>query len=85
VKELIVADPHDRLVRCFDRHGDHYLKASASTLVVVSADELTLDIHWPPKYRRPSPQPESLLFLGIGTGQLGELRSLGGVLRGPRA
>jgi len=49
VEELIVADPHDKLVRCFGRHGDHYLEASGSNLLAVPADELTLGIHWPSK------------------------------------
>jgi Uma2 family endonuclease len=48
VDELIIADPHERLVRCFRRHGDDYADAPGSELLSVRADELTGGIDWPP-------------------------------------
>jgi len=48
VDELIIADPKERLVRCFRRLDDHYLDAAGSDLLSVGAAELTTGIDWPP-------------------------------------
>ena len=47
VDELIVADPQERLVRCFRLEGLRYVEVDTSDLLSVSADELTRDIDWP--------------------------------------
>ena len=48
VEALIVADPHERIVRCFRRDGLRYVEAVNSELLAVAADELTRSIAWPP-------------------------------------
>lgn len=53
VDELMVADPHQQVVRCFRLHGDRYAEATASDLLAVGADDLTNGIDWP---RMPSPE-----------------------------
>jgi len=50
VGELVIANPQERLIRCYRRHGDHYVEASESDLLAVRADELMLGIHWPERH-----------------------------------
>jgi Uma2 family endonuclease len=47
VEELIVADPKDRLVRCFRLIDDGYVEAIGSALLSVTAEALTDGIGWP--------------------------------------
>lgn len=47
VEELIIADPKDQQIRCYERQGDHYVEAPASHALAVRAEELTLGIDWP--------------------------------------
>lgn len=47
VEELIIADPSNQSIRCYERRGDHYIEASASTVLGVGADTLTAGIDWP--------------------------------------
>lgn len=48
VEEIIVADPAERLVRCFLRDGERFAAAPTSALLGVGADDLTGAIDWPP-------------------------------------
>ena len=47
VDELVVADPRERLVRCFRRDGLGYVEVEGSDLLSVTADVLTRGIDWP--------------------------------------
>lgn len=47
VDEIIVADPHDRSIRCFGRVEDAYVEASGSEHLGVRVDDLARAIEWP--------------------------------------
>jgi len=48
VEEIIVADPDERVVRCFLRDGEGFVAAPTSALLAVGADDLTAGVDWPP-------------------------------------
>jgi Uma2 family endonuclease len=49
VEELIVADPHEQTVRCFQRQVDGFVETAGSDLLAISAAEITGAIEWPPR------------------------------------
>lgn len=47
VEEIIVADPAERLVRCFRRAGTSFADAERSLLLGIDATSMTAEIDWP--------------------------------------
>ena len=48
VDELIIADPQQQVVRCFQRRGAGYLETGGSDILSVTTDDLTRGIVWSP-------------------------------------